>query len=140
LRQNVLKYTICQIVSSQDLHALFKTYAENFRVGGRSRVGPATNLYLVVPIYLLQALFCPDNYERIFVLLLLISYMRARTLCIVIFFLKRYIMRVCKVHWQHLKQVVCHTVALPFTSSSILSLKKKLKSFTTQKYNLQKIL
>jgi hypothetical protein len=64
----MLKYTqYAKIVSSQDLHALFKMYAENFRVGGRSRVGPATKLYLVVPIYLLQALYCPDNYERIFV-------------------------------------------------------------------------
>jgi len=104
-----------QIVSSQDLHALFEMYAENFRVGGRSLVGPATKLYLVVPIYLLQALFCPDNYEWIFVVCWYHTW-EHRHFALQFFFLKPYIMSVCKVHWQHLKQVVFHTVALPFTS------------------------
>jgi hypothetical protein len=42
----------------------------------------------------------------------------------------------------HNKQVVCHTVALPFKLKGILRPKKKelwkLKSFTMQNYNLQK--
>jgi hypothetical protein len=41
------------------------------------------------------------------------------------------------------KQGVCHIVALPFTLKSILRQKeelRKLKYFTMQKYNLQKIL
>jgi len=41
------------------------------------------------------------------------------------------------------KQEVCHIVALPFTFKSILRQKKnyeKLKYFTMQKYNLQKVL
>jgi len=41
------------------------------------------------------------------------------------------------------KQGVCHIVALPFTLKSILRQKEelwKLKYFTMQKYNLQKIL
>jgi hypothetical protein len=39
------------------------------------------------------------------------------------------------------QQVVCHTVALPFTLKSILKAKEelwKLKYFTMQEYNLQK--
>jgi hypothetical protein len=43
----------------------------------------------------------------------------------------------------HLKQAVCHTVALPFTLKTYLKAKEelwKLKYFTMQKYiNLQKI-
>ncbi len=41
------------------------------------------------------------------------------------------------------KQGVCHTVALPFTLKKHLKAKEelwKLKYFTMQKYNLQKIL
>jgi hypothetical protein len=41
------------------------------------------------------------------------------------------------------KQGVCHTVALPFTLKRYLKAKEelwKLKYFTMQKYNLQKIL
>jgi hypothetical protein len=46
-------------------------------------------------------------------------------------------------HHQLRKQAVCHIVALPFTLKSILRQKeelRKLKYFTMQKHNLQKIL
>jgi hypothetical protein len=43
----------------------------------------------------------------------------------------------------YIKQGVCHTVALPFTIKKYLKAKEellKLKYFTMQRYNLQKIL
>jgi hypothetical protein len=45
--------------------------------------------------------------------------------------------------WEMFKQGVCHTMALPITLKKYIKAKEelwKLKYFTMQKYNLQKIL